>query len=113
MAEYTDDLKSLHIALIDRRQGQEEALQAAEGRELSPLFRDVIALRAKHRELDVLLRRQGPGSTRRATLAGNGFSATLPRDFFSASWDFSCRRQLSNVSAGLFHSDFCDYRTFP
>ena len=59
MAEYTDDLKSLHIALIDRRQGQEEALQAAEGRELSPLFRDVIALRAKHRELDVLLRRRG------------------------------------------------------
>jgi hypothetical protein len=60
MAEYSDDLNSLHATLIDRRQGQEEASQGAEGRGPSPLFRDVIALRAKpHRELDLLLRRQG------------------------------------------------------
>ncbi len=37
-------LKSLHTAAIDARSGYEEALKDAEGRGLTPLFGDMIAL---------------------------------------------------------------------
>jgi uncharacterized protein (TIGR02284 family) len=45
MSEHIEALKSLHTALIDSRNGYEEALEDAEGKGLTPLFRDMIALR--------------------------------------------------------------------
>ena len=60
MAEYRDALKSLHTTLVDSKKGYEEALADAEGKGLTPLFRDMIALREKnHAELDTLLRAAG------------------------------------------------------
>lgn len=48
MTEQLDALKSLHTALVDDRNGYEEALEDAEGKGLSPFFREMIALREKH-----------------------------------------------------------------
>lgn len=49
---FTDDqidhLKSLHTAAIDARNGYQEALEDAEGRGLTPLFRDMIAVHDRH-----------------------------------------------------------------
>ena len=45
MSEHMDALKSLHTALIDSRNGYQEALEDAEGKGLTPLFRDMITLR--------------------------------------------------------------------
>lgn len=45
MAEHIDNLKSLHTILIDSKNGYEEALADAEGRGMTQLFRDMIALR--------------------------------------------------------------------
>ena len=60
MSNFTDELKSLHTALIDSREGYEEALDDAEGRGLTPLFREMIALRTQHhQELDKVLRSAG------------------------------------------------------
>lgn len=39
-----DHLKSLHTSAIDARNGYQEALEDAEGRGLTPLFRDMITL---------------------------------------------------------------------
>ena len=39
-----DYLKSLHTSEIDARNGYEEALEDAEGRGLTPLFRDMVVL---------------------------------------------------------------------
>lgn len=43
-----DHLKSLHTAAIDARNGYQEALEDAEGRGLTPLFRDMIAVHDGH-----------------------------------------------------------------
>jgi uncharacterized protein (TIGR02284 family) len=43
-----DQLKSLHTAAIDARSGYQEALEDAEGRGLTPLFRDMIAVHDRH-----------------------------------------------------------------
>lgn len=43
-----DHLKSLHTAAIDARNGYQEALEDAEGRGLTPLFRDMIAVHDRH-----------------------------------------------------------------
>lgn len=48
MTDHVDALKSLHTALIDSRNGYDEALEDAEGKGLTPLFRDMIALRNEH-----------------------------------------------------------------
>jgi uncharacterized protein (TIGR02284 family) len=48
MTSHTDTLTSLHTALIDSRNGYEEALKDAEGKGLTPLFREMIALRRQH-----------------------------------------------------------------
>ncbi len=48
MTTHIDHLTSLHTALIDSRNGYEEALKDAEGKGLTPLFRDMIALRTNH-----------------------------------------------------------------
>lgn len=47
MAEYIDNLKSLHTILIDSKNGYEEALKDAEGRGLTELFSNMIALRER------------------------------------------------------------------
>ncbi|RED35287.1 uncharacterized protein (TIGR02284 family) [Rhodopseudomonas thermotolerans] len=39
-----DHLKTLHTSEIDARNGYEEALEDAEGKGMTPLFRDMIAL---------------------------------------------------------------------
>ena len=39
-----DHLKSLHTNAIDARNGYQEALEDAEGKGMTPLFRDMIAL---------------------------------------------------------------------
>ena len=43
-----DHLKSLHTAAIDARNGYQEALEDAEGRGLTALFRDMIAVHGGH-----------------------------------------------------------------
>jgi len=55
---HIDELKSLHTREIDARNGYEEALVDAEGRGLSPLFLDMVALHDENaREIsDVLIR---------------------------------------------------------
>ncbi|MFC0241720.1 PA2169 family four-helix-bundle protein [Rhodopseudomonas telluris] len=51
-----DHLKTLHTAAIDARNGYEEALEDAEGKGLTSLFRDMIALhQANAEELGALL----------------------------------------------------------
>lgn len=51
-----DHLKTLHTAAIDARNGYEEALEDAEGKGLTSLFRDMIALHhANAEELGALL----------------------------------------------------------
>lgn len=42
--ELLDHLKTLHTSAIDARNGYQEALKEAEGRGMTPLFRDMIAL---------------------------------------------------------------------
>jgi uncharacterized protein (TIGR02284 family) len=42
MANEVEHLKSLHTALIDARNGYEEALEDAEGKGMSPLFREMM-----------------------------------------------------------------------
>jgi uncharacterized protein (TIGR02284 family) len=39
-----DHLKTLHTSAVDARNGYEEALEDAEGKGMTPLFRDMIAL---------------------------------------------------------------------
>lgn len=41
---YTDHLKTLHTSAIDARNGYREALEAAEGNGMTPLFNEMIAL---------------------------------------------------------------------
>jgi uncharacterized protein (TIGR02284 family) len=48
MADRADDLKSLHTALIDSRNGYQEALEDAGPRGLTTLFQQMIALRTQH-----------------------------------------------------------------
>jgi len=43
-ADILDQLKSLHTSAIDARNGYREALEDAEGKGMTPLFRDMIAL---------------------------------------------------------------------
>lgn len=50
MSEPIDTLTSLHTALIDSRNGYEEALEDAEGRGLTPLFSEMIAIHGKDAE---------------------------------------------------------------
>jgi uncharacterized protein (TIGR02284 family) len=47
-ADILDHLKSLHTSAIDARNGYQEALKDAEGRGLTPLFADMIALHESH-----------------------------------------------------------------
>jgi uncharacterized protein (TIGR02284 family) len=42
--DVVDHLKTLHTHAVDARHGYEEALSDAEGRGMTPLFRDMIAL---------------------------------------------------------------------
>lgn len=41
-------LKSLHTSAIDARNGYQEALEDADGKGLTPLFRDIIAVHERH-----------------------------------------------------------------
>lgn len=43
-----DHLKSLHTSAIDARNGYREALKDADGKGMSPLFRDMIAMHERH-----------------------------------------------------------------
>ncbi|MDF3809920.1 DUF2383 domain-containing protein [Rhodopseudomonas sp. BAL398] len=45
-----DHLKTLHTSAIDARSGYEEALEDAEGKGMTPLFRDMIALHDSNAE---------------------------------------------------------------
>src|SRR6478735_2310728 len=42
--EIVDHLKSLHTSAIDARNGYQEALKEADGKGMTPLFREMIAL---------------------------------------------------------------------
>ncbi len=60
MTQYLEVLKDLHTTLVDSRNGYEEALSDAEGKGLTSLFREMIALRDRHHgEIDACLRRAG------------------------------------------------------
>lgn len=60
MTQYLEALKDLHTTLVDSRNGYEEALSDAEGKGLTPLFREMIALRDRHHgEIDACLRSAG------------------------------------------------------
>lgn len=43
-----NSLRSLHTAAIDARNGYREALEDAEGKGMTPLFRDMVALHESH-----------------------------------------------------------------
>jgi len=59
-ADTIDDLKTLHTHAVDARNGYEEALHDAEGRGMTPLFQDMIALHTTNAdELSALLARLG------------------------------------------------------
>jgi uncharacterized protein (TIGR02284 family) len=47
-ANVLDQLKSLHTSAIDARNGYREALKEAEGKGMSSLFRDMVALHDGH-----------------------------------------------------------------
>lgn len=51
MSEFTETLQSLHTALADSREGYEKALDLAEGKGLTLLFREMIAMRTQHAAL--------------------------------------------------------------
>lgn len=60
MTQYLEALKDLHTTLVDSRNGYEEAVSDAEGKGLTSLFREMIALRDRHHgEIDACLRRAG------------------------------------------------------
>ena len=60
MAGHIDHMKSLHTTVVDARNGYEEALKDADGRGLTPLFQDMIALHQTHSEaLAADLKRHG------------------------------------------------------
>lgn len=60
MTDYLDALKSLHTLLVDSKNGYEEALSDAEGKGLTPLFHEMIALRDSHHGvIDTQLRAAG------------------------------------------------------
>lgn len=46
MTDRIHSLETLHTSLVDSRNGYEEALEDADGKGLTPLFREMIALRA-------------------------------------------------------------------
>ncbi len=48
MADHIEHMKSLHTTVVDARNGYEEALKDAEGKGLSPLFREMINLHKNH-----------------------------------------------------------------
>ena len=57
MTSEIEHLKSLHTALIDARNGYEEALDDAEGHGLTQLFRELMSLHGENAEaIGVLLR---------------------------------------------------------
>lgn len=51
MADHIDHMKSLHTTVVDARNGYEEALKDAEGKGLTPLFREMIALHQRHADM--------------------------------------------------------------
>jgi uncharacterized protein (TIGR02284 family) len=58
--DMSDELKTLHTNAIDACHGYEEALNDAEGRGMTPLFRDMIALHTTNAEdLASILSRSG------------------------------------------------------
>jgi uncharacterized protein (TIGR02284 family) len=65
MSDLADDLKSLHTALVDSRHGYQEALDDADGKGMTPLFRSMIDLRTAHiNELDSQLQALGEAPDR-------------------------------------------------
>jgi uncharacterized protein (TIGR02284 family) len=50
MSDFADRLKSLHTALIDSRNGYEEALEDAGPKDMTTVFQEMIALRTMHAE---------------------------------------------------------------
>jgi uncharacterized protein (TIGR02284 family) len=55
-----DHLKSLHTSEIDARNGYQEALEDAEGRGLTPLFRDMVDLHDRNaKEIGAVLTEAG------------------------------------------------------
>jgi uncharacterized protein (TIGR02284 family) len=46
--DIVDHLKSLHTSAIDARNGYQEALKDADGKGMTPLFREMIALHQRH-----------------------------------------------------------------
>lgn len=48
MSDYVDHLKSLHTTIVDASSGYDEALMDAEGKGLTPLFREMMALHTAH-----------------------------------------------------------------
>jgi uncharacterized protein (TIGR02284 family) len=74
-----DQLKSLHTAAIDARNGYQEALADAEGRGLTPLFRDMIAVHDRHAgELGTTLKEAGQKPD-----DGGSFMSTVHRTIMS------------------------------
>ena len=74
-----DHLKSLHTSAVDARNGYQEALDDAEGRGLTPLFRDMIAVHGGHAdELAAELGAAGEKSD-----DGGSFMSTVHRTIMS------------------------------
>lgn len=82
--ETLDVLKSLHTSEIDARNGYEEALVDAEGKGLSPLFLDMVALHDVNAgEIDQVLIRLGePSDTERSFMSVVNHAITNVRALF-------------------------------
>lgn len=48
MTEFSEAVNALNTSLVDSRNGYEEALEDAEGKGLTPLFRAMIDMRTRH-----------------------------------------------------------------
>jgi uncharacterized protein (TIGR02284 family) len=77
--ETQDHIESLHTRAIDACNGYEEALEDAEGRGLTPLFREMIALHTHNAdELAAELANNGQASS-----GGGSFMSTIHRTIMS------------------------------
>jgi uncharacterized protein (TIGR02284 family) len=94
MTDYSDTLKSLHTTLIDSRNGYDEALQDAEGKGLTSLFREMIASRDRDiQKISVMLRTLG----QQADCSGS-FMSTVHRTVISV------RSMITGLDASILPS---------
>lgn len=75
---FAEELKSLRTAAIDARTGYEEALQDAEGKGMTPLFQEMIALHAANAQaLEMELRKVGDEADKNGSFMSDVHKAVM------------------------------------